>query len=203
MNTEIYIVSAETEFPHMLELELRRRFRRVSVIGSVSDAASGALLIIDIDSVPLPEPYEGCVVCYSRSESRLPVEGEMRGLLRPFRTTRLIALCESLLNIPADERQARLLGLDRLTGRAIVEGVEIALTDCELRLFAVLLEARGEPLGSDELIRAVWGESEHGRSLLPVYIHYLRKKLESDGKKLIYAHRGGGYSIPAAKDAIL
>lgn len=201
MDNEICIISSDAEFANMLKIELGRRFRRVSLAES-AEVAHAELLVIDIDSAALPDVCDRPTVCFSKFETRLPRDGEVRGLLRPFRISRLIALCESLLMIPTNERQARILGLDRLRRLAIVDGREIALTDCEFRLFAVLLEARGAALGAEELVRAVWGD-EGGRNLLSVYIHYLRKKLESDGRKLILAHRGGGYSIPDSVDAIL
>ena len=143
------------------------------------------------------------MICFSRVEERLPTSGKARGLLRPFRTSRLIALCEAMLMVPPEERKERILGIDRLRRAAIVDGVEISLTDCEFRLFAALLEARGEALSNETLISAVWGDEPRGASLLPVYIHYLRKKLEGNRRKLIFAHRGGGYSIPSATDAVL
>ena len=201
MDREICIISSDEEFAHMLKIELGRRFRRVGV-AALADSAKTDLLIVDLDSAAPPDVCDRPTVCFSKFEGRLPTSGEARGLLRPFRASRLIALCESLLNVPAEERQARILGLDRLRRLAIVDGREIPLTDCEFRLFAALLEARGSQMSSDELVSAVWGE-EGGRNLLSVYIHYLRKKLEADGRKLIHAHRGGGYSIPDAADAII
>ena len=203
MNPDIYIISKDTEFARMLTIELGRRFSQVRALPALDRASGGSLLIVDLDSDEVPTEETRAVICFSRFEERLPTSGKARGLLRPFRTSRLVALCEAMLMIPPEERRERILGIDRRLRAAIVDGVEIALTDCEFRLFATLLEAKGAILSNEALISAVWGEEERGPSLLPVYIHYLRKKLEGDRRKLIFAHRGGGYSIPSATDAVL
>lgn len=69
------------------------------------------------------------------------------------------------------------------------------LTPTERRLLAVLIEAEGEPVSRQALLVAAFGKEEaDNQGLLNVYIHYLREKLERDGKKRIFAHRGKGYS---------
>lgn len=203
MNPDIYIISKDAELAQMLKIELGRRFPQVQALSTLDRVSDGALLIVDLDNAEAPIEETRTVICFSRFEERLPTSGKARGLLRPFRTSRLVALCEAMLLIPPEERRERILGIDRRLRAAIVDGVEIALTDCEFRLFAALLEARGEIMSNAALISAVWGEEERGTSLLPVYIHYLRKKLEGDRRKLIFAHRGGGYSIPSAIEAVL
>lgn len=64
----------------------------------------------------------------------------------------------------------------------------------EERLFRVLRDASPEFVSRDELVRAVFGEEEDG-GRLNLYIHYLRKKIETDGKRKIFVHRGKGYSL--------
>ncbi len=70
-----------------------------------------------------------------------------------------------------------------------------SLTPTEARLFSLLLEADGAPVSRRALLVGTFGEAEaDNEGLLNVYIHYLRQKLERDGKKRIFAHRGRGYS---------
>ena len=64
----------------------------------------------------------------------------------------------------------------------------------EERLYAVLKEASPDFVAREVLSRAAFGEEEDG-GRLNLYIHYLRKKIETDGKKRIFAHRGKGYSL--------
>ena len=64
----------------------------------------------------------------------------------------------------------------------------------EERLYAVLKKASPDFVAREVLSRAAFGEEEDG-GRLNLYIHYLRKKIETDGKKRIFAHRGKGYSL--------
>ena len=67
-----------------------------------------------------------------------------------------------------------------------------ALTPTERRLLDALRDADGAPVPREELMRRAFGtDAVDGR--LNLYIHYLREKLETDGKKRIFACRGKGY----------
>ena len=72
-----------------------------------------------------------------------------------------------------------------------------ALSPTEQKLFFALLDAGEEGADRARLIRAVWGEGAT-EDLLSVYICYLRKKIEHDGKKRIFSLRGKGYLYRAA-----
>ena len=69
---------------------------------------------------------------------------------------------------------------------------ETPLTPTEQKLFSILKAANGAPVSREVLLREVWGEGA-GDGLLNLYIHYLREKLEKDGKRRIFASRGKGY----------
>ena len=49
-------------------------------------------------------------------------------------------------------------------------------------------------MSREELLREVWGEGQSA-GVVNVYLHYLRKKLERGGNKLLYAVRGSGYAL--------
>ena len=68
------------------------------------------------------------------------------------------------------------------------------LTPTEKRLYDALLAASPAPVSREALIRAAFGE-ERDEGKLNLYIHYLRKKIETDGKKRIFACRGKGYYL--------
>lgn len=84
----------------------------------------------------------------------------------------------------------------------IKERIEALLSDpalplfspTEKKLYQALKDASPDFVSRDALVRAVFGEEEDG-GRLNLYIHYLRKKIEADGKKRIFAHRGKGYSL--------
>ncbi|MBE6655936.1 MAG: winged helix-turn-helix domain-containing protein [Ruminococcaceae bacterium] len=68
------------------------------------------------------------------------------------------------------------------------------LSPTEEKLYRVLKDASPDFVTRECLIRAVFGcETDDGR--LNLYIHYLRKKIETDGKKHIVACRGKGYAL--------
>ena len=69
----------------------------------------------------------------------------------------------------------------------------IILTEVERTLLARLIEAGGEYVARDVLIESVWGGGVSG-SVLNVYVHYLREKLEM-GEKIILSSRKHGYGI--------
>lgn len=77
---------------------------------------------------------------------------------------------------------------------AYLRGEQILLTEVESALFAVLIEASGDFVSREELIRRVWGEGADG-GVLNVYVHYLREKLEKQGEKIIISSRKNGYKI--------
>lgn len=84
------------------------------------------------------------------------------------------------LTVSADGKHAHLLGRT------------VTLTKLEYKLLARLLEtANGEYVGRDELLRSVWdGECDDG--IVTVYMHYLRKKLEANGERVIITKRSRG-----------
>lgn len=68
------------------------------------------------------------------------------------------------------------------------------LTPTEERLYRALKEASPSFVSREALVRAVF-DTDEDAGKLNLYIHYLRKKIETDGKKRIFACRGKGYSL--------
>ncbi len=76
---------------------------------------------------------------------------------------------------------------------AYLRGEKIPLTEVEKALLDALMDAEGNYVSREELMRRVWrGEADGG--VLNVYIHYLRLKLER-GEKIIVSSRSNGYKI--------
>jgi DNA-binding response OmpR family regulator len=73
-------------------------------------------------------------------------------------------------------------------------GVKIPLTEVEFALFYALYRRRGEYASRAELNLEVWGREGDG-SLLSVYAHYLREKLEKGKERIILSSRTLGYAI--------
>ncbi|MBQ8372526.1 MAG: winged helix-turn-helix transcriptional regulator [Clostridia bacterium] len=76
---------------------------------------------------------------------------------------------------------------------AILGGERIRLTEVESRLLEELVRADGF-VSREELVRSVWGGECDG-GVVNVYIHYLREKLERDGRRVILSSRKEGYRI--------
>lgn len=71
----------------------------------------------------------------------------------------------------------------------------IPLSPTEYACLACLAAAGGAPVSRAELSAAVWGEGEVKGELINLYIHYLRGKLETDGRRRILSLRGRGYAL--------
>ena len=81
-------------------------------------------------------------------------------------------------------------------GRLLLpDGSTVVFTGREDALFSLLYEANGAPVARERLAEAVFPDAAEPEKSLNVYIHYLRKKLEGNGRRAILAHRGGGYSL--------
>lgn len=66
------------------------------------------------------------------------------------------------------------------------------LTPTEKRLFDALIAAAPNPVSREALALAAFGNADSD-GMLNLYIHYLRKKIETDGKRRIFSSRGKGY----------
>lgn len=76
---------------------------------------------------------------------------------------------------------------------AFINGREVKLTTHESSLLSLLMNNGENFTSRDEISRAVWGDASD--SLINVYIHYLREKLEVGGEKVIISSRKYGYRI--------
>ncbi|MBQ7356952.1 MAG: helix-turn-helix domain-containing protein [Clostridia bacterium] len=85
------------------------------------------------------------------------------------------------------------IGITVVGERIFIGEREIKLTELEEALFMKLYSARGEFVCRAELF-SVFAEGS-SESMLNVYIHYLREKLESDGSRVIISSRKHGYKI--------
>ena len=125
-------------------------------------------------------------------------------LTKPFEMSELIARVESLLRRAAasagPERGIYAFGdfrLDLRRRRLERAGAVIPLSTQEFKLLTYLYEHRGDVVGRDELLRAVWGydESTYTRTV-DVHVAWLRRKLDDRGSpSIILTVRGRGYKF--------
>ncbi len=86
---------------------------------------------------------------------------------------------------------------DREAGRVWCAGREVSLTPHELGVVDCLFWHTPTPVNIDTLSDFVWGESSstNRRSLVQVYISYVRKKLKDSTQVAIRFARGSGYEF--------
>ena len=107
----------------------------------------------------------------------------------PFRHEDVLELVE---NAQSDNRESLVLSKD---GRSVyLFGEKIKLTDVEFRLLEALVTAEGDFVSRETLLASIWGDG-FDAGVVNVYIHYLRHKLERDGRKIILSSRKEGYGI--------
>lgn len=151
------------------------------------------------------------LVLTARGEMPQRVEGLDAGaddyLGKPFAFEELLARLRALLR----RRERPLLDPVMPIGKVTVDfaahvvcraGIPIALSPREFALLEVLARNRGRVLSRDQILERVWGyDADPQGNVVELYIHYLRRKLDPDGKDidpLIRTVRGSGYVIPAS-----
>ena len=74
-----------------------------------------------------------------------------------------------------------------------IGGEAVKLTGVEYALLDYVMKADGFA-SREDILANVWGDG-FDRGVVNVYIHYLRKKIEKDGRKVIISSRTEGYKI--------
>ena len=102
---------------------------------------------------------------------------------------------EEILEAVASAKEAKdaALSLSADSRHVSLFGEEIKLTELEFKLLDRLMKADGF-VSREELLGSVWGEG-FDAGVVNVYVCYLRRKLEKDGRKIIISSRNEGYKI--------
>ena len=117
-------------------------------------------------------------------------------LPKPFAFGELVARVRALLRRhgPADRQMLSFDGIEMdLVARQVTSmGEPVSLTQTEFELLRVLMEQPGRVLTRGELLDRMWGFQPTAVSnVVDVYVGYLRRKLEADGRpRLIHTVRG-------------
>lgn len=121
-------------------------------------------------------------------------------LVKPFATDELLARVRALNRRPSqqfvtEKLQVGELVLDPQQGEAYLENMPIKLTFKETLLLELLMRNSGRVVTKEQILNRVWGmDSEVEINNVEIYVHYLRKKLNSDSI-LIETVRGLGYRL--------
>ena len=123
-------------------------------------------------------------------------------LIKPFAPAELVARVHAMLRRvearPENQKVAYAdLSLDPSTREARRGDIPLSLTVTEFNLLHLLLRHPRQVLERAQILDDVWGYDFEGNdNVLEIYISYLRKKLEVDGRsRLIQTVRGVGYVL--------
>ncbi|MBV1854410.1 response regulator transcription factor [Catellatospora tritici] len=124
-------------------------------------------------------------------------------LVKPFALQELLARVRALLRRTGpltdidDVLRVGDLTLNRRTRQVRRGGTLIELTRTEFNLLQTLLEHKDRVLTRTQLFEHVWGfDLNQSSNSLDVYIGYLRRKLEADGRpRLLHTVRGVGFVL--------
>ena len=168
------------DFVRLLELEIAALGARAHVAAALADCPPSACLLLDLDRFgAVGDEIAPRRIGYTAKGRTAP----FTVLHRPFRMAELRTL------LLAEEGDAHLRpSADFRT--VAVGGETVRLSDREAALLRVLYLADGAPVEKAALAAAVFPDASDPANAVTVYIHYLRKKLERSGKRVIAAHRG-------------
>jgi len=124
------------------------------------------------------------LVIISRTPEKI---SDARVLARPLSMPDLRAVANELLTDGSDG-----IRLDKKARCAISFGLRVPLSENEFLILAALIDARGKTVSKKALESAI---NSFADGELEVYICRLRRKLEKDGRRLIFTERGKGYKI--------
>lgn len=122
-------------------------------------------------------------------------------LTKPFSSKELIARVRAL-----SRRRPEIIESDRISfgditlnpnNATLIIGDDIqSLTAKEVHIIDILIRNANNVVSKDHLLDTVWGfESDAIDNTVEIYIHYLRKKLQSSKSVRIKTKRGLGYSL--------
>ncbi|WP_328393400.1 response regulator transcription factor [Nocardia sp. NBC_00416] len=92
------------------------------------------------------------------------------------------------------------LVVNSMAGTATRNGCLISLTATEFKLLTYLTENHDRVVHKKQILAAVWGYEDYNTNLVDVFISMLRRKLESQGPRLIHTVHGRGFILQDRAD---
>ena len=125
-------------------------------------------------------------------------------LVKPFAFAELLARLRALLRRPPLQGgtvlRAGPLAMDTAARRVTCDGRPVDLSPREFAVLEVLLRHPGQVLTRTQIGEHVWNfDFLNESNVVDVYVGYLRRKLEGDGRALIHTVRGVGYRLDAGQ----
>ncbi len=222
MSYKILIVDDDPDLCKLLSIKLESkifevRFAKDGLEGlQTAEEYQPDLIVLDV-MMPEIDGFEACkrlrevsnvpiILLTARAEERDVLYGFTCGaddyIRKPFSRNELTARILAVLNrkFVQDSRCGYYddgnLSVDLNQQLVYRQGERVHLTKIEYRLLAYLLNHQGQVVTHDALLRGVWGNGyAEAKSLLSLYIRYLRQKIETDpnNPEYIRTEWGSGY----------
>jgi two-component system, OmpR family, response regulator len=145
------------------------------------------------------------IVLTARAEVEDRIAGLDRGatdyVTKPFSFEELVARVRAHLRQPGEPEATRIeaagIRIDLLNRSVERDGEEVHLSAKEFALLAYLARNSGHVLSREQILSAIWGyDHDPGTNVVPVYVGYLRRKLELPGRPApIETVRSVGYRL--------
>lgn len=204
-----FVSAALREFGYEVDWSSTGKEGLDKILSNEYDVAVLDIMLPDIDGFAvLQETREAnCLTPILMLTARAAVEDRVKGLdfgaddylAKPFELNELLARVRALLRRPQSNLSWLTVGdltLEPLARKVKRGQKHIDLTAREFSLLEFLLRNRGKVVSRTEIMDAVWGDPEADSNVIPVYINYLRSKIEVDsGQQLIHTARGVGYVL--------
>lgn len=122
-------------------------------------------------------------------------------LVKPFDFDELLARVRAIVRRGGERASSVMtcgdLMLDTAARRVERGGKEITLTAKEFDILEYLMQNEGKVLSRDKLSNHIWNyDYDGGSNVIDVYVHHLRKKVDSDfEEKKIITVKGAGYMV--------
>lgn len=177
MRSRLGIITKDDIFLNKIKLLLRNEAEVVRIAGGDFSPIGYDAIFVDVRTEEIPD-------------CRCVTFGDGGDIGIPFKHEEALAAFKSALS---GEAKAG-IKLSDDGKHAYVLGNAVSLTKLEYKLLARLLdEAVGSYVSRDTLLKDVWG-GECDAGVVVVYMHYLRKKIETGGEKVIVTKRDRGDS---------
>jgi len=197
MSEKLLILSEDTVFCRMLELEFRMLRIPTRVAGRAGECEVAEVILVDLDTALPPAHFEGRVIGFTRSFSILASDPERRCsmiLHRPFAMELLTKEIQGILpEIPCTVPSAEHEILTLKEGVLSFGNRSVSLSKTEALVMECLLSVRPQAVSRDTLADVIGATATNKTE---VYICFLRKKLEElTGSTMIRTVRGIGYRL--------
>ncbi len=217
--TRVLVVEDDPSISRLLQLELEHREIVVQLEGNGLDALAALepfrpdAVVLDIllpgmdgehvlSRIRRADQHLPVIMLTARDAARDKIRNLNTGaddyLTKPFDIEELVARLGAVLRRiqPADVLRIGDLEMDADAVTVRRAGVPLDLTAREFELLHYLAQNAGRIVSRDQILDRIWNASDVDPNVVDVYIGYLRRKIDGDGRRpLIRTVRGLGFTL--------